>query len=135
MRVIQIPKESVNQKWDEIKSWFSETERLTEQEFSIEQLKRFAETGQVILAVFQEDSGNIVGAFTIAFRDELNGRVAYLTMIGGRSVATKATFEEFKRFLRSFGANKIMGSASPAIARLWRRLGLTQKYVVVGSNI
>lgn len=135
MNVVQIPKESVSQYWNEIEPWFSETERLTAGEFSLEQLKGFAETGRVILAVFVDDSGRIVGAFTIAFRDELNGRVAYLTMIGGRSVATKATFEEFKRFLRSFGASKIMGSASPAIARLWRRLGLTQQYVVVGSDI
>jgi hypothetical protein len=61
----------------------------------------------------------------------LKNRVAFITLIGGKLISNKDTFEQMSNILRHAGATKIQGMARPAIARLWKRYGFEERTTLV----
>lgn len=78
------------------------------------------------------DGNNVVhGVLTIQIINE----VALVTNIAGKGIGNKPMFEKLKNVLKNIGVKEIQGSVRPSIERLWKRLGFTDKYKVVGVNI
>lgn len=78
------------------------------------------------------DGNNVVhGVLTIQIINE----VALVTNIAGKGIGNKPMFEKLKNVLKNMGVKEIQGSVRPSIERLWKRLGFTDKYKVVGVNI
>lgn len=78
------------------------------------------------------DSNNVVhGVLTIQVVNE----VALVTNIAGKGIGNKSMFEKLKNVLKNLGVKEIQGSVRPSIERLWKRLGFTDKYKVVGVKI
>jgi hypothetical protein len=61
--------------------------------------------------------------------------VAYVCAIGGRMLANEETSKQFFDLLKQHGAHRIQGAARPSIVRLWRRIGLEEKYSIVEAKL
>jgi hypothetical protein len=64
-----------------------------------------------------------------------NDRIAFITTIGGRHITSPDTYSQFATILKQFGATKIQGAARPSVARLWRKIGFTERYIIVEKQI
>lgn len=82
-----------------------------------------------------EESGTIKGAATVSMVKYPHDVLAYVCAIGGRMLANKETSSEFFNLLRQHGASRVQGAARPSIARLWRRIGLEEKYSIVEARL
>lgn len=84
---------------------------------------------QLIVAV--DEVNNIHGCAVIQYFNRPRARVAFVVAIGGKLIASKETFQQFTDILRAHGAACIEGAVRESIARLWRRLGFSEKYRIV----
>ncbi len=68
------------------------------------------------------DENNVMrGAATISYINYPLHRVAFITAVGGKLIATQDSFTQLKNLFKARGATMIQGYGRPAIIRLWRR--------------
>ena len=64
-----------------------------------------------------------------------NDRIGFVTAIGGKNIFNKDTYKQLVAILKQFGATKIQGGVRESIARLWRRVGFKERYILVENDI
>lgn len=117
--------------WEEIKKYLQPALELSGvEEFNLDQLKVFIASNQWLLFVAEEDK-KIQGAAVVAITNYPNDRIAFVTAIGGKFISSRETSDKFKASLKSMGATKIQGYARESVARLWKRIGFTNKQILV----
>ena len=121
------------QTWPKIEAYLAEACKFDD-EYTLEQIKSFICTGQWMLLI-ATDSGKIHGAATVNFLNMPNGRVAFITAIGGRLISSQNTYGQMIEIFKHFGATKVQGAARESIARLWSRYGFKERYRIVEANI
>ena len=77
----------------------------------------------------------ILGAAVVSMVRYPHDVLAYVCAIGGHMLANKETSGEFFALLKQHGAHRIQGAARPSIVRLWRRIGLEEKYSIVEAKL
>lgn len=109
---------------------------LSEGEINLSQIRQSIVLGNFELLACLDFNGSVVGALVIQFINFANFRVANVLSIGGtRIVESESHWVEIKRWLKQRGASKVQGFCQPAQARLWRRMGFTQRYAVVRAEL
>lgn len=129
-----VHKNFVSQTWNLVSGFIGGALEHTD-DYSLDQVKVYLTNGQWQLIVALDDSGKIKGCCTVTFQSYPNDRVAFITTIGGKFISDKEIYKEFKELLKTQGATKVQGAARKSIARLWRRLGFTEKYVIVENKL
>ena len=99
--------------------------------YNIHHVQGFLTSGQWILLVAADETGEIHGAATVSFANYPMQRVAFITLIGGHLVSSPDTFEQLRVLLKSYGATKLQGYGRPAIVRLWKRFGFEPRTTLV----
>ena len=99
--------------------------------YNIHHVQGFLTSGMWLLLVAVDEENTIHGAATVSFSNYPMNRVAFITLIGGKFVSDKGTFEQFKLVLKQRGATKVQGYGRESIVRLWRRLGFEPRTTLV----
>jgi hypothetical protein len=103
--------------------------------YNIEHVRGFVTSGQWILVVVIDENLKVHGCATISFMNYPLHRVAFITTIGGKLIASRDTFNQLKAILRELGATKIQGFGKPSIVRLWRRFNFEPRTMLVESPL
>lgn len=99
--------------------------------YDISHVQGFLSYGVWTLLVAVDENNAVHGAATVSYANYPKNRVAFITLIGGKLISNKDTFEQMSNILRHAGATKIQGMARPAIARLWKRYGFEERTTLV----
>ncbi len=129
-----VHKNFVSQTWNLVSGFIGDALDYSD-DYSLDQVKVYLTSGQWQLVVALDDLGKIKGCCTVSFLNYPNDRVAFITTIGGKFISDKEIYREFTELLKTQGATKVQGAARESIARLWRRLGFTEKYVIVENTL
>lgn len=124
-----------NQTWPLVEKYIAEAQKYGGDDYTLDQIKVYVNTGVWMLVVAVDEVGALQGAATVNFINYPNDRVAFVTYIGGKLISNQDTFAQFKNVLKASGATKIRGAAREAIARLWRRYGFEERYIIVETKI
>jgi hypothetical protein len=135
LTVQHVPQQFVAQTWPLVEEYIASANKYGGDDYTLDQIKMYATQGQWVLLVATDEEKNVHGAATVSFLNYPNDRVAFVTAIGGKLISNDDTFEQLKVLLRSMGATKIQGAARESIARLWKRYGFAERYVVVEVKI
>ena len=103
--------------------------------YTLDHVQQFITGGQWLLLVAADETGHIHGAATVSFSNYPIHRIAFITLIGGKLISSKDTFEQLKLLLKQRGATKIQGYGRPAIVRLWQRYGFEPRTTLVETQI
>ena len=103
--------------------------------YNIHHVQAFLSSGLWLLLVATDDEGKVHGAATVSFANYPMSRVAFITLIGGRLISNKDTFEQLKVILRQRGATKVQGYGRESIVRLWKRYGFEPRTTLVEVQI
>jgi len=103
--------------------------------YTLDHVQQFITGGQWLLLVAADETGHIHGAATVSFANYPIHRIAFITLIGGKLISSKDTFEQLKLLLKQRGATKIQGYGRPAIVRLWQRYGFEPRTTLVETQI
>ena len=103
--------------------------------YNIHHVQGFLTGGLWLLLVATDEEGTIHGAATVSFSNYPMARVAFITLIGGRLISSKDTFEQLKMILKQRGATKVQGYGRESIVRLWKRYGFEPRTTLVEVQI
>ena len=134
MIIRRIHPDYLAQTWDQVSHFIASALEYAGEDYTLEQIKVLLSSNTwLLLAVYDGDS--IKGAITVAFSTMPNDRISFITTIGGRHITSPDTYSQFATILKQFGATKIQGAARPSVARLWRKIGFTERYIIVEKQI
>ena len=103
--------------------------------YNLHHVQGFLSSGLWLLLVATDDEGKVHGAATVSFANYPMARVAFITLIGGRLISNKDTFEQLKMILKQRGATKVQGYGRESIVRLWKRYGFEPRTTLVEVKI
>ena len=103
--------------------------------YNIHHVQGFLTSGVWLLLVAADEAGGIHGAAAVSFANYPMNRVAFITLIGGKLVSSKSTFDQLKAILKYRGATKIQGYGRESIVRLWKRYGFEPRTTLVEVQI
>jgi hypothetical protein len=134
MKILRIPTDQIAQRWQGIAPFIEDSLVFSGGDFTVDQVKVYLSSGQwLTLGVFDEQS--MLGVIAVQFTNMPNDRVAFITAIGGKNITNSDTFNQFQAILKAHGATKIQGGVRESVARLWRRLGFSQRYILVEHKL
>ena len=125
----------VNQTWPLVEKFLEEALKWGEDDYTVEQVKVFITKGEWMLLVAVDEQNAVHGAAAVNIYNMPNHRVAFIVAIGGRLISSPQTYEQLCNLLRGFGATKIRGVARESIARLWKRYGFKERYILVEAKL
>ena len=135
LKVIQIHNNYVNQTWPYIEHFIQSALDKSDSsgDYSIDNIKLRVVENEWQLMIAVDDDEKVHGALVISYFNRPTGRVAFIVAIGGKCIANRDVWSQFENILKLNGATHLEGSGRESILRLWRRFGMTQKYVVTGK--
>lgn len=135
-KIEHIKADKLDALWPQCSGFIQAGLAMGEGEIDLSQVRQSIVLGNAELVVGFSQDHTVLGAMVIQFVNFANFRVANVLSIGGSSiVASKAHWEQVKAWLKQSGASKVQGFCQPAQARLWRRMGFTQRYAVVRTEL
>ena len=135
LQVQLVPLSLIHKTWPLVDEYLEEALRWGEDDYTLEQVKVYITKGDWMLLVAVDEKQNIHGAATVHIYNMPNDRVAFVVAMGGRLISSAETYEQFSNLLRSFGATKVQGVAREAVARLWKRFGFKERYILVEAKL
>jgi hypothetical protein len=99
--------------------------------YNIHHVQAFLTNGTWLLLVAVDEDNKVQGAATVSFANYPMNRVAFITLIGGRLISNRDTFEQLKAILKQRGATKVQGFGRDSIVRLWKRYGFEPRTTLV----
>lgn len=104
-------------------------------DYTLDQVKLFVNTGSWMLLVAVDEKNAIHGAATISFINSPNYRTAFITYIGGKLISNKETFKQMSDILKANGATRLQGMTRPALVRLLKRYGFYERTTLVEAML
>jgi hypothetical protein len=135
MKIQVVPVEYIQQGWHLVEGYLAQANLHGGDDYTTEQIRLLVGSGQWLLIVAVDSEQNICGAATVAFNNMPNDRVAFVTFIGGKLIASKDTFAQLVNIVKAHGATKLQGAARESVARLWGRYGFEKRHIIVEKRI
>jgi len=134
MRVAPVGIEYIHQTWPLVEKYIQsafDEGASGEMLYTMDNVRAYLASGEWQLLVAVDENNLIKGAATIAYTNHPLQRVAFVTAIGGRLIANKILFEQFKLIMKQNGATILQAHGKASIVRLWRRLNFTAHNTLV----
>jgi len=126
--------DEVAQKWSKVASFIEDALLYADGDYTLDQVRLAVVSNQwLLIGIFEGDF--IKGALTVSFINMPNDRIGFVTAIGGKNIFNKDTYKQLVEILKQFGATKIQGGVRESIARLWRKVGFKERYILVENTI
>ena len=130
-----VPLSLVHQVWPVVEKFIADALQWGEDDYTIEQAKVFITKGDWMLLVAVDENKVVHGAAAVNIYNMPNDRVAFVVAIGGKLISSDETYAQLCVLLKDFGATKIRGVARESIARLWKRYGFKERYILVEAKL
>lgn len=129
LRLSVVPIAAVPARWGEVKGHIGAALSFSD-DYTLEQVQLLLSSGQWMLLVAEDETG-VRGAAAVEFFNRTAHRIAFVVAAGGKMLANQNVIEQAKQIFRQYGATKIECAARESAARLWSRIGYTEKYRIM----
>lgn len=102
---------------------------------NVDQVKVMLTTGVWRLLVVTDAENEIRGAYVMSLNNGLNDRTATLVSAAGKGLASQEAFDQVCELAKMFGATRIQALARESAARLYKRVGLTDKATLMEKRL
>ena len=130
-----VPLSLIHTTWPLVEKFIEDALQWGEDDYTIEQAKVYITKGDWMLLVAVDEEGLIHGAAAVNIYNMPNARIAFVVAIGGRLISSDETYAQLCSLVKSFGATKIRGVARESIAKLWKRYGFEERYILVEAKL
>jgi hypothetical protein len=100
---------------------------LADSDLNYERARVFLTNGSWMLLIALDDNDDLLGAYIIAFSNNPSDRIATIVSAAGRGLASQSAFDQICEIAKSYGATKIQALAKQSAARLYKRVGLSER--------
>ena len=135
--IFYVEPSQIHMVWDKVAPHLEKAMEHSGGEYNLDQLKVFLVQGlQNLLVCIDDAEDNLFGAVTIEFINYPNERVAFVTSVGGKALASRELWNQFEVWCKQNGATMVRGAAFESVARLWKKaFGVESRYVMVEKRL
>ena len=137
MKVQHVAIEYVHQVWPLVEPLIQQGIERRERpgDYSLEEMRTMVAMGHWMMIVSSEDDDRITGVALVNYINRPSSRVAFITFVSGKGLANNKMYGMLANVLKMFGATTMEAAVVGSRERLWRRLGLVEKYRIVETKL
>ncbi len=137
MKIELVNIEHASHTWPQVKDFINVAieQQSGEKDCTLDEALGHVSSGHWLLFVARQED-LIVGACLVQVFNRSRARVSFVTYAGGHGLSTPTAFEQLCLILtKKFEVTYIECAANATGARLWGRLGFTEKYRILGAQL
>jgi hypothetical protein len=127
--------EYFHQTWPLVKDLFGSALKFGGDEYTLDQIKALLAQGSWVLLVAVDEDNKVHGAASIEFINKPNDRVGLITAMAGNDIVNENVFGQVCALLKANGATKVQCAARESAARLYKQVGLEERYTILEAKI
>ena len=127
--------EYFHQTWPLVKDLFASALKFGGDEYTLEQIKALLAQGSWVLLVATDEENVIHGAASVNFYNMPNDRIGLITAMAGKAIVNEDVFKQVCALLKANGATKVQCAARDSAARLYKQVGLEERYTILEAKI
>jgi hypothetical protein len=124
-----------HQTWPLVKDLFASALKFGGDEYTLDQIKALLANGSWVLLVAVDEENNIHGTASVEFINKPNDRVGLITAMAGKDIVNEDVFKQVCALLKANGATKVQCAARESAARLYKQVGLEERYTIMESKL
>ena len=124
-----------HQTWPLVKDLFSNSLKFGGDEYTLDQIKALLAQGSWVLLVAVDEENTVHGAASVEFVNKPNDRVGLITAMAGKDIVNEDVFGQVCALLKANGATKVQCAARESAARLYKQVGLEERYTILEAKI
>jgi hypothetical protein len=127
--------EYFHQTWPLVKDLFASALKFGGDEYTLDQIKGLLASGSWVLLVATDEENVIHGAASVNFYNMPNDRIGLITAMAGKAIVNRDVFGQVCALLKANGATKVRCAARESAARLYKQVGLEERYTILEAKI
>jgi hypothetical protein len=127
--------EFFHQTWPLVEHLFAGALKFGGDEYTLDQIKALLAQGSWVLLVAVDEENKVHGAASVEFINKPNDRVGLITAMAGKDIVNEDVFGQVCGLLKANGATKVQCAARESAARLYRQVGLEERYTILEAKI
>jgi hypothetical protein len=127
--------EYFHQTWPLVKDLFASALKFGGDEYTLDQIKALLAQGSWVLLVATDEENVIHGAASVNFYNMPNDRIGLITAMAGKAIVNRVVFGQVCALLKANGATKVQCAARESAARLYKQVGLKERYTILEAKI
>jgi hypothetical protein len=127
--------EYFHQTWPLVKDLFASALKFGGDEYTLDQIKGLLASGSWVLLVSTDEDNVIHGAASVNFYNMPNDRIGLITAMAGKAIVNRDVFGQVCALLKANGATKVQCAARESAARLYKQVGLEERYTILEAKL
>jgi hypothetical protein len=127
--------EYFHQTWPLVKDLFASALKFGGDEYTLDQIKGLLAQGSWVLLVATDEENVIHGAASVNFYNMPNNRIGLITAMAGKAIVNRDVFGQVCALLKANGATKVQCAARESAARLYKQVGLEERYTILEAKL
>jgi hypothetical protein len=127
--------EYFHQTWPLVKDLFASALKFGGDEYTLDQIKGLLASGSWVLLVATDEENAIHGAASVNFYNMPNDRIGLITAMAGKAIVNRDVFGQVCALLKANGATKVQCAARESVARLYKQVGLEERYTILEAKL
>jgi hypothetical protein len=127
--------EYFHQTWPLVKDLFASALKFGGDEYTLDQIKGLLASGSWVLLVATDEENVIHGAASVNFYNMPNDRIGLITAMAGKAIVNRDVFGQVCALLKANGVTKVQCAARESAARLYKQVGLEERYTILEAKL
>jgi hypothetical protein len=125
----------IHQTWPLVNDLFASALKFGGDEYTLDQIKALLAQGSWVLLVAVDEENTVHGAASVEFINKPNDRVGLITAMAGKDIVNEGVFGQVCALLKANGATKVQCAARESAARLYKQVGLEERYTILEAKL
>ncbi len=104
-------------------------------DYTVDQIKALLANGSWVLLVAVDEENNIHGAASVYLYNMPNYRVGFITAMAGKAIVNEEVYGQVCEFLKFNGATRVQCAARESAARLYKKVGMEERHIIMESKL
>lgn len=127
--------QDVQQTWPLVEALFAQANKYDAGDYTLSQIRALLANGTWILLVAVDEENDIHGVASVNLYNMPNYRVGFITAMAGKAIVTKDVYGQVCDFLKYNGVTRVQCAARESAARLYKRVGMEQRHIIMESKL
>ena len=135
LTVLPVPVHSIHQTWPLVEELFQQANKYDAGDYTLEQIRACLASGVWTLLVAVDEDNKIHGTASINFYNMPNYRVGFITAMAGKAIVNEDVYGQVCELLKANGATRVQCAARESAARLYKRVGMEERHVIMETKL
>jgi hypothetical protein len=124
-----------HQVWPSVEELFVKANKHDAGDYTIDQIKASLASGNWVLLVASDKENKVHGVAAVNFYNMPNYRVGFITAMAGKAIVNEGVYKQVCEILKANGATRVQCAARESAARLYKQVGMQERYIIMETQL